>query len=54
MLAGQSSVDNPSLRLPSQVTQACVRLLIKADHHIRLTNKSPRCSIVIASFPTFF
>lgn len=54
MLAGQSSVDNPSLRLPSQVTQACVRLLIKADHHIRLTNKSPRCSIVIASFPTSF
>lgn len=54
MLAGQSSVDNPSLRLPSQVTQACVKLSIKANHHIRLSNKSPRYSIVIASFPTFF
>lgn len=51
MLADQSSVTNPSLRLSSQVTQACVKLSIKANHHIRLINKSPRVLYFYCLFP---
>lgn len=44
MCTGQPHIDGPSLRLSSQVTLACVKLIIQTKHHKWTSKKSPKCS----------